>query len=165
VDETLDRVAQKLGDQKIHDLVGFACGVAKNVRQEAYKQAGRVLHIRDLSKNEDSLADTKDTEKSILEKLGHERQRKCLHQCVQQLSAPDRELFLAYYHTVGEPTQYRRRLAKRLGLTIGALRVRVNRLREGLEKCARKCVASGRAAPEIPFLSKGSRREAEIQDL
>lgn len=144
VDETFERVEQRIGEVEMRDVIGFAWGVAKNVRHEAHKRAGRSVSISDLPGHESSLADTHDNEKSIHEKMEKERRIKCLHLCLQRLPKRDRELFLAYHTTDGEHVPYRQGLAERLGLTLGALRVKVNRLRNELEKCARRCFASWR---------------------
>jgi DNA-directed RNA polymerase specialized sigma24 family protein len=144
-DETLDRVAQKLGEETIHDLPAFAAGVAKRVRQEAHKRAVRMVHVPDLPGKENFFAGAKNPEEEIQDKMDGDHRSRCLHICVQRLPDRDRELFLSYYHATGEHTQYRLKLAKTLGLTIGTLRVRINRLRDELERCTRRCVASPRA--------------------
>src|SRR5262249_50613606 len=43
VDETFDRVAQKLEELEIHNVVAFAWGVARNIRHEAEKKAARMI--------------------------------------------------------------------------------------------------------------------------
>ncbi|HEV2965153.1 MAG TPA: hypothetical protein VG649_25230 [Candidatus Angelobacter sp.] len=155
-DETLDRVALKLGEELIHDVSAFASGVAKRVRQEANKRALRMVRVPDLAKQENFFADSKNTEKEIQDKMDGERRSKCLHICVQRLPGRDRELFFNYYTTTGQHTQYRLALAKTMGLAIGTLRVRVNRLRDELEKCTRKCTASPRAG--LHRINRSSKR-------
>ncbi|HEV3038764.1 MAG TPA: hypothetical protein VHA33_13390 [Candidatus Angelobacter sp.] len=145
-DETLDRVAQKVEEELIHDVVAFASGVAKRVRQEANKRALRMVQVPDLVKQESFFADARNPEKDIQDKMDGERRSKCLHICIQRLADRDRELFFRYYNTTGEHMQCRLTLAKTMGLAIGTLRVRVNRLRDDLEKCTRKCAASSRAS-------------------
>jgi len=143
-DETLERLTQKTGEVEIHDVTGFAWGIAKNVRLETHKVTSRTVSLSDLSGREEALPATEDHEKNIHEKMLLERRLRCLSLCLQRLPERDRELFLAYHNVKGEHLQYRQGLAKRLGITLGALRVRVNRLREGLEKCVGKCFASWR---------------------
>src|SRR5579863_7710552 len=46
-DETFNRLGQKIGKEEIRDVVGFAWGIAKNVRREARKKAGRTVYIAD----------------------------------------------------------------------------------------------------------------------
>src|SRR5258708_3385309 len=143
-DETFDRVEKRIGEVEMRDVIGFTWGVAKNVRHEAHKRAGRNLPISDLSGDESSLADAHDNEKSIHQKMEQERRIKCLHLCLQRMPERSRALFLAYHNTQGEHFHYRQGLAKGLGVTLAALRVRVNRMRDELEKCARRCFASWR---------------------
>ncbi|SRR5882724_1260384 len=150
-DETLERLGQRIGTVNVLDVGGFAWGIAKNVRQEVRKRAGRIVHVEDMPGGEGRLPDPHDNEKDIHEKMQQERRVKCLHLCLQRIPESDRELFLAYHTVKGEHLQYRQELARRLGITLGALRVRVNRLRNHLEKCSRKCFASwqinGRRVP------------------
>lgn len=143
-DETFVRLEQRVGEVEIRDVAGFAWGIAKNLRQEAQKKAGRTVHILDLPGGEEALPGTQDHEKEIHEKMQQKRRFKCLQLCLQRMPQRDRELFLAYHNVKGEHLQYRHGLAKRLGLTLGALRVRVNRSRDELEKCVRQCFASWR---------------------
>jgi RNA polymerase sigma factor (sigma-70 family) len=144
-DETFERLEQRIGAVEIQDVAGFAWGVAKNLRQEARRRGGRTVHIADLPVNQNRLADARDYENDIHEKMQQERRFKCLQLCLRRMQEPDRELFLAYYNVQGERLEYRQGLAKRLSITLGTLRVRVNRSRDGLEKCARKCFSSRRA--------------------
>jgi len=141
-DDTLDRVEQRLGDMEIHDVAGFAWGVAKNVRRETHKAAGRTVYLSDLVGNQGQTTDAPGNEKDVYEKMQQERRFKCLELCLLRMAERDRETFLAYHNVKGERTQYRQALARRLGLTLGTLRVRVNRLRDDLERCARACFAS-----------------------
>jgi hypothetical protein len=70
------------------------------------------------------------------------RRHHCLEQCLQELSAVDRELILDYYR--GEQAikiARRRALAARLGLTANALAIRACRIRDRLEGCVRACLA------------------------
>ena len=144
VDETLDRVAERLDEVQVLDVVGFAWGVAKHVRQEATKRSERVVHISDLSNGGQLAAPGATPERSVQEELDDERRAECLRLCLHRFSNSDRELFLKYHNVEGEHKEYRQRLAQQLGVSIGTLRVRINRLREKLEKCLQNCM-SGQA--------------------
>lgn len=122
--------------------MGFTWGVAKNVRQEAWKRTGRLVPISDLPAGESNLPDSQYGVETIQDEMQRERRRKCLLLCLQRMPEEDRELFLAYHQEADDPVQYRRQLANRSGVSIGSLRVRINRLRSQLEKCARACFAS-----------------------
>jgi RNA polymerase sigma factor (sigma-70 family) len=141
-DETFNRLGQKIGKEDIRDVVGFAWGIAKNVRREARKKAGKTVYIADLVRTECPLYAPNRTEDEMHEKMQLERRYNCLYLCLHRMLKRDRELFIAYHNVEGESLHYRQELAKRLGLTIGTLRVRVNRLRSQLEKCSRKCFDS-----------------------
>lgn len=142
-DETLDRVARKLTEEVVHDICAFAAGVAKRVRQEAYKRAAKRPHISDLPNRETMFRDFRNPENIMEDQTETERRARCLRVCMQRLAGGDRELFLKYHQQGGHHLRYRIDLATKLGLTIGAMRVRINRVRASLEKCTRNCVAKG----------------------
>jgi RNA polymerase sigma factor (sigma-70 family) len=133
VDETLDRVAKKLEELEIHDVASYALGVARYVRREAFRQSTRIVSISGEA-DEGAIPADMSAEDQIHEHMELERQRCCLQECIQHLPGEDRGLFLAYYRPEGNVTEARHKLARSLGLTMNALRVRVNRLRERIEK-------------------------------
>jgi DNA-directed RNA polymerase specialized sigma24 family protein len=142
VDVTLDRAAGKLETEEVRDLPAFAWGIAKNVRQEAWKRASRVLRISDLTGGDDSLLERAHPESVVQEKITKEQRVKCLRRCMQRLPGWDGELFSQYYNMREDGAVPRQRLADDLGITLPALRVRINRMRSKLEKCVLKCVHS-----------------------
>jgi RNA polymerase sigma factor (sigma-70 family) len=141
-DETFNRLGQRIGKAEIRDVVGFTWGIARNVRREARKKAVRTVYISDLPGEECPLYARNKTEDEMHEKMQQERRYKCLHLCLGRMLKRDRELFIAYHNAEGDIIHYRQQLADQLGLTIGTLRVRVNRLRSQLEQCSRKCFDS-----------------------
>jgi len=141
VDETFDRVAEKLAEVQVLDLVGFAWGVAKHIRQEANRQSERIVQFSNLPRGTELSSQDEGPERTIQEELEDERRAVCLRLCLRRFSAQDREVFLKYHNVKGEHTEYRQRLAQELGVSIGTLRVRINRLREKLEQCLRNCMA------------------------
>jgi|SRR5215471_6941234 len=149
VDETFDRVAERLEEVQVLDVAGFAWGFAKHIRQEAYKRSERVVHISDLPEGSQFPAAGKNPEESVHESLEDEWRTRCLRLCLRRLSPRDHEVFLKYHNVKGEHTAYRQQLAADLGTTIGALRVRINRLREKLEGCAQECMARRRPGKEV----------------
>jgi DNA-directed RNA polymerase specialized sigma24 family protein len=140
VDVTLDRAAGKLETEDVRDLQAFAWGIAKNVRQEAWKRAGRVLRISDLTGSDNSLLERAHPENVVQEKISQEQRVKCLRRCMQLLPGWDSELFSQYYDMREDGAVSRLRLADDLGITLPTLRVRINRMRSKLEKCVRQCV-------------------------
>lgn len=133
-DETFDRVAQRLGEQEIQDVVGFTWGVAKRIKQEAHKRIARTAPLPDLPKTRHPGGEHKATEEAIHERLENEHRLKCLGACIQRWPQRDRELFIAYHSIDGNNIREREILAKNFGFTMNALRVRINRLRSRLGK-------------------------------
>ena len=72
-----------------------------------------------------------------------ERKYRCLEQCMERLSAENRELILSYYSSADSPRRKidgRKALSERLGIGANALWIRAHRIREGLRKCIDTCV-------------------------
>jgi DNA-directed RNA polymerase specialized sigma24 family protein len=132
-DETLDRVARRLGDgAQIDDPARFAYGVALRVWQESWRRpVVRPLEtVRALAAA--PVADDG-------------REDECLARCLARLPAQDRSLILGYYaFDKREKIDHRARLARELGLALTGLRTRAHRIRAALESCLRACVASPR---------------------
>jgi DNA-directed RNA polymerase specialized sigma24 family protein len=65
----------------------------------------------------------------------------CLESCLQNLSEEDRHLILLYYQREkSAKIGFRKELAKQIGSTTNALRVRVYRIRTFLHGCVSKCL-------------------------
>ena len=65
----------------------------------------------------------------------------CLHRCLQELSSDRRELILAYYAKEKQAKiDHRTELARRLGISVETLRVKVHRIRLTLEQCIERCL-------------------------
>lgn len=70
-----------------------------------------------------------------------EPEYECLEECLQELTAQNRELVLQYYQEEKKAKiDNRRRLAEKLGIALNALRIRAHRIRTSLELCVRTCV-------------------------
>jgi len=139
-DAALDRVARKLESEEIRDVGSFALAVARYVLLESKKNR-RESSVEDCVGGPDSLADTRDREREIVEDIDHQIRLKCLRECLAKLGADDRDLAVGYY-SAGETTQtiHRQEIAAKIGITIIALRVRANRVRDKLEKCVNHCL-------------------------
>jgi len=133
VDETMNRVARKVaeGEQIVaSDPTAYFRGVARLVLQESRRaeqredRAARAWH-------------------GVREGPGETRERErasaCLDRCLGNLTPETRGLLLDYYGD--DRIRGRHALANRLGVSAGALRVRVHRLREDLERCLTRCRA------------------------
>jgi DNA-directed RNA polymerase specialized sigma24 family protein len=65
----------------------------------------------------------------------------CLRQCLTLLAVEQRNLVLDYHVSIKRAKiDLHRKMAEELGLTTNALRLRVHRLRMGLEKCVLACL-------------------------
>lgn len=140
VDETFDRVARKLDAEEVRDVPAFTWGVAKNVRQEAQKRAARLVPISDLPHGAAPLREKLDLENAIQQRMDERQRSRCFNLCLQRLAEQDRELFLKYHSAGNQTATDRQHLAASFQLTIAALRVRINRIREKLEKCVANCM-------------------------
>jgi DNA-directed RNA polymerase specialized sigma24 family protein len=135
-EDVLDRVARKPENEQIRDVSEFVIGVARNVLREAYKKSRRVSHIEDSPGGEESLAENRDREEEIVSGIDRQNRLEALRQCLDGLKPADQSLALDYYSAEEEKQKvHRQKLATAAGLTMIALRVRANRLRDKLEKC------------------------------
>jgi DNA-directed RNA polymerase specialized sigma24 family protein len=144
-DDVLDRVAAKPDSEEIRDVVHYALGVARFVCLEAHKRMQREANIEAAPGGLDSLPDSHDQFIETVERLDLQSRITCLRGCLAKLMAGERELVLQYYSAEEERQKvHRQKLAEKTGVTLGALRVRTNRLREKLEKCVKDCLESRR---------------------
>jgi RNA polymerase sigma factor (sigma-70 family) len=128
-DETINRVAakvRKLRRRYKGNPERYFFGVAKKVCQEYKRKAQKWTTLND------------DSQPVPSSKPTDELAYKCFENCMQKLVPQQRELVTLYYRDRA-PAQ-RERLARHLGITIEALRVRVFRIVKDLRKCAKKCV-------------------------
>lgn len=149
-DDVLDRVARKPAGEEIRDVSEFVIGVARNVRLEVHKKNLRETHIEDWPGGEESLADPRDREDEIVSGMDHRNRLDFLRQCLDKLKAEDRSLALEYYSASDEKQKvHRQKLAIAAGITMIALRVRANRLREKLEECVSSALEARRRLREV----------------
>lgn len=141
VDETLNRVAEKLASQQedIHDVAAFVWGVAKKIRQEEVRKESKTIRLPDLPGAEELFPSPRAAD---VEASETQSRLKCLRRCLRLLAVVDRRLLLKYHSSSGRRGEGRQRLAQESGITNLALRVRVNRLRFKLEECIKECLAS-----------------------
>jgi DNA-directed RNA polymerase specialized sigma24 family protein len=71
-----------------------------------------------------------------------EQKCNCLERCVQkELTEPDRKLVFRYHEKEkGEKIRVRKQIAKELGISINALRIRVYHLHSRLRPCIEQCL-------------------------
>ena len=129
-DATIDRVADKIAQNtEIGDLTKFAFGVAKNVFLERLRSAQ--VHSRAVDKfySKTNTFETPEVNPHL----------ELLEGCFKTLYTDEQKLLLNYFADLpaDELSKNRQNLAEREGITINALRIRVNRLRKILEDCLR----------------------------
>lgn len=133
-DATLDRVASKLEQgTAVENVRAYSLATARFIWLE---------HGREV--REDGWGDEMpDVPATTPEDDEPDERYMCLEACMDAIRNPsDRQLILDYYDAEeGEKNKdHRKNLARRLGLEVGALKVRACRLRKGLEKCVRECL-------------------------
>ena len=132
-DTTLDRVARKLeeGATIPHGALGaFVRGVARMVFYESTRE-----HHTPIDEQTAAAVSAPAPTAEESRTLG------CFDRCLAALAAGDRNLVLGYYGD-GKARQVREHLARDLGISPTALRIRVHRLRRGLEQCVAACVGT-----------------------
>jgi DNA-directed RNA polymerase specialized sigma24 family protein len=127
-DETINRVARKIEEgQEIKDLFKFSSGVARLVLLEHWDDPKR-----DWEELDDRLSSPEFDDREF-----DERQLECMKKCLQNLAPEERDLIIRNCTTnkIGKAE-----MARALGLTINALRLRVFRIRGRLNECYERCV-------------------------
>jgi RNA polymerase sigma factor (sigma-70 family) len=128
VDECIDRVAAKASKLKEFyqgDPALYFHGVARRVAFEYFKRkrpnpatAPRPEPIED-----------------------REAELQCLERCMEMLPSAQRELIIEYYRDEkGAKIDRRKRIAERMGIGLGALRIRAHRIRTHLAECVQACL-------------------------
>ena len=135
-DEVFDRVSRKVrqlsqtfsGDPRL-----FFYGVARNlIKEEAKKIRSHVsLESMDIVANE---PDANHNEPGMM-------RAECLELCLQKISSHKRDLILDYYAKEKQAKiDHRAEIARRFGVSIEVLRVRIYRIRSQLERCIESCL-------------------------
>ena len=129
-DETVARVARRLDDGveiRSEDPFRYFCGVAHLVFKEVLRERKKDRVLQDPASwpapetGEDG---------------GEDERMEVLQECLDQLGGDQRDLLLEYHEGERrERIDNRRALADGLGIELNALRIRVHRMRQKLEKC------------------------------
>ena len=130
-DDVLDRLARRAGDGTVIDDAGaYALGIARLVALEA----GRRPQPVPLAREPEAPRPDEDHDPAAAV---------CLDRCLAQLADDDRTHLLTYYTAEGRARiETRRALARTLGVSATALRLRMLRMRFSLERCVTGCLAS-----------------------
>lgn len=130
-DLTINRVVDRLQDIRegyVGEPARYFHGVARNIIREARRR--KEVATDRLPERPAGVEQPSDAQE-------------CLLRCLGLLSDERRELLLDYYLYEGRSKiEHHREMARELGITAGALRIRVHHIRAALEKCAAQCVKS-----------------------
>lgn len=145
-DETLDRAARKLSELgegfSGSDPARYVFGIAWNVARESFRRPTPVP----LPEGWDSRASALGPGPDRRDELAAD----CLEACLQRLDAADRDLVLGYHQDEhGARIERRAGLARELGLTPNALRLRIHRLTARLRECVEGCMARDSFEPRL----------------
>ena len=128
-DETINRVAKKPDEWKQKyegDPMPYFHAVAKNVFREYCREFTRKVEA------------PPDTSRPELEPY-----LVCLRECVAKLTGDSRALILEYYEKQKKAKiDAHREMGDRMGLTPGALRARIHRIRTKLRECVEQCMGN-----------------------
>lgn len=133
-DETINRIAKKVAEgEQILNPSGYAMGVARLLLLEILKSRQR---------EQSALTEMGQASEPIVDPDDGEDRLECLRDCLQNLSADNRELILQYYQgEKSEKIRNRKNLLDRLGISVNTLRMRALRLRDRLQGCVEQCMA------------------------
>lgn len=137
-DDALERVARRLdeGVTMTATIHAFILGVATNVSRERLREERHAeLH--------DGIAAPPDGDPLIRrdEQQREDLRLACMARCLNELPVEQRRALLRYHD--GEARSRivtRQRMASTLGIPLQALRLRMFRIREALERCIRNCM-------------------------
>jgi len=126
-DETINRVVNRLAQIRKDfqgDQAKYFYGVANKICLEHLRRRAAVPVLPDPS----------DSARIEVEFM-------CLEECLNQLTAENRELVLQYYQAERKAKiDQRKEQAQRLGIAVNALRIRAHRIRGSLQQCVAKCI-------------------------
>jgi RNA polymerase sigma factor (sigma-70 family) len=135
-DEVFDRVIRKLPglrDKYVGNPRLYFYAVANNLIKEYRRVAKSQVSLDGIDFPSDvSFTGERET---------CEMRAECLEKCLQALSPEKRDLILSYYsREKREKLLHRAEMARRLGVSIGTLRVSTLRIRTSLEECIERCL-------------------------
>jgi DNA-directed RNA polymerase specialized sigma24 family protein len=131
-DEALERAAKRLEGAEIPVLTAFLAGVVRNVVREDTRGAARHVALDG-------------THVVVPAHAEHDPEAdRCVARCLDEQPAEQRELLLRYLgrERGQRMIDQRAALAGELGLTGGALRMKVYRVRLAVELCVRACLGT-----------------------
>ena len=142
-DQTFDRVMKKVSHVMIDysgDPALYFYGVARKLlleqRREDARRCEKEFSESDLSQSTQNASDSCDD-------VDDDRKFECLDKCIGELSAENRSLIMDYYQEEKRAKiDFRLEIARKLGLEIKYLRVKVFRIRASLFNCMEECLGA-----------------------
>lgn len=145
--KTFHRVLKNIDNDKINRTPIFDkyfLDVAYYIFKETSREAPKSIEI--LSPPQIPVTNPEDEEDEDQKRKETEQLLDYLDHCMKELQKNDQDLIIDFYKGVGkERIKIRKNLAKKLDMTINALRIRANRLRDKLRKCLYECLGQGYA--------------------
>jgi RNA polymerase sigma factor (sigma-70 family) len=131
-DEAITRVIRKIDEgEEIRDPSTYVYGVARMLTLEISKQRERQAAAFDSLPSFEQRDDGES-----------EMRVECLNRCLEKLPAENRLMIIEYYsQEKGEKIERRKRIAEKMGIPVGALRIRALRIRDKLGQCLDGCLS------------------------
>jgi|CXWL01.1.fsa_nt_gi DNA-directed RNA polymerase specialized sigma24 family protein len=143
-DITINRVTRRVYENtpvEVADAYSYFHGTALNVMREYWR--GKLKHKHEEIGELDRAGKTAKHTEQLLDEEAQEaakvNRHGCMRECLRELPADSRDLIVAYHHGDNKK-EIRRSLAEKLKVPINVLRIRVCRIREGLQKCVSGCM-------------------------
>lgn len=143
-DITINRVTRRVSESAEVDAenpYSYFHGTALNVIREYWR--GQLKHKHtDIDTADQTAFSVGDAEQEMerQEDEAFEQHRfGCMRGCINALADDNRDLMLAYHHGENKK-ESRKLLSAKLGIEMNVLRIRVCRIRDGLQNCVGKCV-------------------------
>src|SRR5262245_21126583 len=142
-DETLNRIGRTLvqtGVIATKPPARYCYVVARFVLLEDFRRERNHLHLDEPRIAEASRPRSIRLVEPDESELAREDHLDRLDYCLQQLPEAQRDLIVGYYReSRRQKIEDRRELARKLGITMNALGIRVSRIRESLRRCMQAC--------------------------
>lgn len=135
-DEVMSRLAKKIAEgEEIIDVLRYCYGLARWVWKEFLRSPdSKPVPIEDLSIIQVAPIDP------VIKK----EESGCYLHCMNQLSDKERKMMVEYHDGDGEVLhKVREKMARRMGITVVALRIRITRIKRKLESCYSDCKKNG----------------------
>lgn len=141
-DETISRVTQKLArraekvEEEIRNIVAFCQEFANLILLEHWRSIERqALDLMELPPSQEPSHNPGMLEQERQESLLRQQRFGCMRQCLQRIRTREHDLV-----TLNCTVDNREELARKLGITIIALRMRVFHIRKKLRQCVVRCM-------------------------